>query len=137
MQLLLLRSWDDMPGAENTGWIENRARKLATIAQMAVDGGWYHVHFPQNFAGYLRVPRTQDVVPVCLALTKAPNCPTDSGWLRVLCFETAIVLLRTHKTSILGSSTALKQTVDLQSTWKNDPDGAIGWLALSWHDTNT
>lgn len=115
-------------------WIEDRAHSLAELAKHVADCGWYHVHFPQSFESYLRLPRVQDVIPVCLALTRATKCPEESGWLRVLCFETAVMLLRAQRDSIIASPTARRQLAELKELWGNDMDGSVGWLSLSWHD---
>lgn len=73
---------------------------------------------------------------MCLALTNAPLCPSQSGWDRFLFFETAVALLRAHKSSIVGNPAAEEQLRSLQDIWSNDADFAVGWLSLSWHDTD-
>jgi hypothetical protein len=123
-----------MPTGDANDWIETRARQLAELTKQVADGGWYHVHFPHSFENYLRLPRTEDVVPVCLLLTRAPNCPIETGWHRALCFDTAAMLLRAKKNEINASPAALRQLTGLKEVWENDADGSMGWLSLSWHD---
>jgi len=134
LKLLSLRIATNVPSDEASVWVENRAHSLAKLAKRVADGGWYHVHFPQSFESYLRLPRVKDVIPVCLALTRAPNCPTESGWLRALCFDTAVMLLRAQRDSIIGSPEARRQLAELKEVWGKDADGSVGWLSLSWHD---
>jgi hypothetical protein len=137
MQLLSLRITTNMPtGDANDDWVETRARQLAELVKQIADGGWYHVHFPQSFESYLRLPRVEDVIPVSLALTRAPNCPTTTGWHRALCFHTATTLLRAKQSAIAASPAALRQLRSLRGVWESDADGSIGWLSLSWHDHN-
>lgn len=120
---------------DNTdAWVETRARQLGQLAKDVSERGWYHVHFPQSFESYLRLPRVEDVIPVCLALTQSPNCPTEQGWLRALCFDTAVMLLRAKQKAIVDSPAALRQLANLRQVWKHDADGSICWLSLSWHD---
>jgi hypothetical protein len=123
-----------MPTDNAEDWIETRARQLAELAKQVADGGWYHVHFPQSFESYLRLPRVEDVIPVCLALTRAPNCPTETGWHRALCFYTAATLLRAKQNAITASPAALQQLAAFKKVWESDADGSIAWLSLSWHD---
>jgi len=135
LKLLSLRIATNMPSDNDASvWIEDRAHSLAELAKHVADCGWYHVHFPQSFESYLRLPRVQDIIPVCLALTRATKCPEESGWLRVLCFETAVMLLRAQRDSIIASPTARRQLAELKELWGNDMDGSVGWLSLSWHD---
>lgn len=115
-------------------WIANRAHNLAMLAKHVANRGWYHVHFPQAFESYLRLPRVQDVIPVCLALTNATQCPAGSGWHRVLCFDTAVMLLRAKRDIIIASPTARRQLAELKAVWEKDSDGSVEWLSLSWHD---
>jgi hypothetical protein len=123
-----------MPTGDADGWIETRARQLAELARHVANNGWYHVHFPQSFESYLRLPRVEDVIPVCLALTQAPNCPNEPGWYRALCFDTAATLIRAKRSAVLASPAALRQLTGLKEVWENDADGSVGWLSLSWHD---
>ena len=123
-----------MPIGNANDWIETRAHQLAGLAKQVADGGRYHVHFPYSFESYLRLPRVEDVIPVCLALTRAPNCPSEIGWHRALCFDTAAMLLRAKQNGIVASPTALRQLTGLKEIWGNDVDGSIKWLSLSWHD---
>jgi hypothetical protein len=135
LKLLSLRVATNMPNDNNASvWIENRAHSLAELAKHVADRGWYHVHFPQSFESYLRLPRVRDVVPVCLALTNATKCTVKPSWLRVLCFDTAVMLLRAQRDSINASPTARRQLTELKQIWEMDMDGAVGWLSLSWHD---
>jgi hypothetical protein len=137
LKLLSLRIGTHLPTSNSGGsdhWIETRARQLGQLARDVADGGWYHVHFPETFESYLRLPHVEDVVPVCLALTRSPNCPTETGWLRALCFDTAAMLLRAKQNAIVASPAALRQLTGLKEVWENDVDGSVGWLSLSWHD---
>jgi hypothetical protein len=137
IQLLSLRIGTHLPTSNSGGsdhWIETRARQLGQLARDVADSGWYHVHFPETFESYLRLPHVEDVVPVCLALTRSPNCPTETGWLRALCFDTAAMLLRAKLNAIVASPAALRQLTGLKEVWENDADSSVGWLSLSWHD---
>jgi hypothetical protein len=125
-----------MPTGEAGDWILTRARQLAEIAKRVTHGGWYHVDFPRGFESYMRLPRVEDVIPVCLALTRAPNCPSDIGRYRALCFDTAATLLRAKQHEIVNSPKALQQLTRLRDFMENDVDGSSKWVSLSWHDHN-
>lgn len=107
---------------------------MLALAELVVDRKWYHVHFPQTFGPYLRLSRVEDVIPVCVSLTQAPVCPAELGWLRTLCFDTAVMLLRAQQSEIASSADATRQLKNLINNWENDVDGAVGWLASSWTD---
>jgi len=137
LKLLSLRITTNLPTSNSDDadhWIDTRARQLGQLAKDVADGGWYHVHFPETFESYLRLPRVEDVIPVCLALTRGPNCPAETGWLRALCFDTAAMLLRAKRDDIVASPAALRQLTGLKEVWENDADSSVGWLSLSWHD---
>jgi len=135
--MMTLRITTNLPTSNSDDadhWIDTRARQLGELAKDIANRGWYHVHFPETFESYLRLPRVEDVIPVCLALTRGPNCPAETGWLRALCFDTAVMLLRAKQNDIVASPAALRQLTGLKEVWENDADGSVGWLALSWHD---
>jgi hypothetical protein len=122
------------PSDASGDWIKTRAHQLGQLAKDVADGGWYHVHFPETFQIYLRLPRVDDVVPICLALTRSPICPTELGWLRALCFHTAVTLLRAKQQAIVDSPAVLRDLAELNEVWGNDLDGSVQWLSLSWDD---
>lgn len=134
-QLLTVRIATDTV-THDSDWVQTRARHLVALAELVAKGGWYHIQFPQAFTPYMRVARAEDVIPICLAMTQAPICPTEHGWLRVLCFDTAATLIRTQHRDIAASVPALRQLGDLRKVWSLDQDGSVGWLALSCTDTS-
>lgn len=134
-QLLTVRVATDTAN-HDSDWVQTRARHLGALAELVANRGWYHIQFPQAFAPYMRLPRTEDVIPICLAMTQAPICPTEHGWLRVLCFDTAATLIRTQRRDITASAPALRQLQNLRKVWSLEQDGSLGWLALSCTDTS-
>jgi len=136
LKLLSLRSNEDSPNNRSEAWIKDRANCLAEITSQVAEKKWYQVHYPHTFTSYFKFPRVADVIPVCIALTNSRLCPRQPGWDRFLFFETAVVLLRAHKNSIVGDPVAEKQLRALQESWSGDGDFAMGWLSLSWHDTS-
>ena len=127
---------EDTPNNRGDAWTQDRANSLAEITSQVAEKKWYQVHYPHTFTSYLKFPRVVDVIPVCIALTDARLCPSQSGWNRFLCFETAVALLRAHKSLIVGNPVAEAQLRSLDKIWSSDSDFAMGWLSLSWHDTN-
>lgn len=131
-----MRGNKDTPNNRSDVWIKDKANCLAEIASQVAEKRWYQVHYPHTFTSYFKFPRVVDVIPVCIALTDSHLCPSQPGWERFLFFETAVALLRAHKSSIVRNPVAEEQLRSLQAIWSSDGDFGMEWLSSSWHDTS-
>ncbi|EIW83263.1 hypothetical protein CONPUDRAFT_152289 [Coniophora puteana RWD-64-598 SS2] len=117
---------------------ENRAAMytsaLSDLIQMVHRRRWRYVHFPRDYSSHLNVHNTlreEQIVSVIRKLTQAPLFPSDDEELRMLYFETAAALLRTHGLWLKGPTTyeALR---DLLEAWKAEGDGVMEALARDY-----
>jgi len=107
---------------------------LSDLIQMVHRRRWRYVHFPRDYSSHLNVYNTlreEQIVSIIRKLTQAPLFPTDDEELRMLYFETAATLLRTHGNWLKGPTTyeALR---DLLEAWKVEGDGVMEALARDY-----